>query len=112
MKLKLSRADIVRQSALDKIDRHFAARLSAEFSGIGFVHLLKRLEVATGRQGILTQGEHKEISSKAEEQDARIAELEFERRRLKSCIRAASSAKEIDEILSALDPQPTPLNQW
>jgi len=97
----LSRADIARGPALDRIDRHYSRLVAEEIGPLGALHALKRAQAIAGG-GPLLDGDAAAVLDRATAQDERLAGLDRARRAMKSAVRAATTSAEINEIVARL----------
>lgn len=95
--------DRAKVEALAAIDATFAVRIAAIVGPLAALHAEKRRQAEAGG-GPLIDGEtdRAAILAKAAEQDARVAELDRERRAMKARVRAGATAAEINAILATI----------
>ncbi|UVK45383.1 hypothetical protein BPNPMPFG_000913 [Mesorhizobium sp. AR07] len=107
MSLKLSRADILRPEAEARIDWHYARKINDLIGPLGALHQRKVARAMVGRKLggplIVDEADRLAIVAEAAKQDEAIAALDAERRRMKAGVRAATTAAEINVILSRLE---------
>ncbi|SDA39043.1 hypothetical protein [Mesorhizobium qingshengii] len=107
MTLKLSRADTLRPEAEDRIDRVYAKKINDLIGPLGRLHQRKAERAILGRDLagplIVDEADRLAIIAAATKQDAAVAALDVERRRMKAAVRAANTAAEIKAVLAKLE---------
>jgi len=89
-----------RDDAEWRLDKHFAGMIASELGPLADVHVRKRRQAEAGGGPLVDdETDRAAILDRAAEQDARLAEFDRRRRRLKAEIR---TARTVDEVAAAL----------
>lgn len=107
MTLKLSRADVLRPEAEDRIDRVYAKKINDLIGPLGRLHQRKAERAILGRKLggplVADEADRLAIIAAATKQDEAVAALDVERRQMKADVRAATTAAEIHALLAKLE---------
>lgn len=99
MTLRLNRLELLKAEAERLVDEKYALILREEFGPVGMLHLVKRYQAIAGMVP-----DRDAVLARVAEQDARLLDIDDERRAEKAKIRACVSIDELGAYSSSVGP--------